>query len=490
MTRPKAPNRRMSDAALPVIAVTDARMRFGEVQALDGVSLSVRPGECLGLVGHNGAGKSTIVNVINGGLTPQAGTIELSGARSEAYSIDRARQAGIRCVFQELSLCPNLTVAENARIMHRDLGGRGWRGQARGLVAGSLDRIFPGHRISPDAQVGTLSIAERQMVEIAMAFSDNGAAPRLVILDEPTSSLDAGLAAQLLDHVRGFIGRGGAVILISHILGEILSTATRVVVMKDGRIVADRAAAEFSQSSLVETMGEATEGLARRRAGAKGETVLSLTLPKGLPFRVAKGEVVGLAGLAGHGQTAMLHALHDSQSAGWWPARDPKITFVAGDRRLNGVFELWSILQNLSIGALSDTARHGFLNRGAEDRLGSDWRTRIGIRTPDLRNPILSLSGGNQQKVLFARALSCRAPIVLMDDPMRGVDVGTKHEVYGIIRDEAARGRTFVWYSTEMDEMALCDRVYVFREGAIVAELVGEQISENAIIAASFKGAA
>ncbi len=478
----------MTETAVPILSVTGARMRFGEVRALDGVDLAVFPGECVGLVGHNGAGKSTIVNVINGGLVPQEGTIACSGREERAYGIATARGAGVRCVFQEGSLCPNLTVTENARIVHRGLTGPGWRRRARKIIADALDEIFPDHGVSADSPVGDLTIAQRQMVEIAMAFSDAGAPARLVILDEPTSSLDAGLAAQLLAHVRRFVGGGGAVIFISHILGEVLSAATRVVVMKDGRIVVDRPARDFSQSSLVEAMGSATGGIAARTSAGQGAEVLSLALPRGLPFRAAKGEVIGLAGLAGHGQTDMLLALHDMRSPHWWPARDPKVAFVAGDRRLNGVFDLWSILRNASIGALPDTARGGLLRDAGELALGADWKARIGIRTPNLGNPILSLSGGNQQKVLFARALATRAPIVLMDDPMRGVDVGTKHEVYGIIRAEADRGRTFVWYSTEMDEMSLCDRVYVFREGAIVAELAGETISEAAILSASFGG--
>jgi len=166
------------------------------------------------------------------------------------------------------------------------------------------------------------------------------------------------------------------------------------------------------------------------------------------------------------------------------------VTFVAGDRRLNGTFDLWSILRNMSVASLPDLARRGLVQAGAEAARGAEWKDRIGIRTPDMGLSILSLSGGNQQKVLFARALSTRAPVVLMDDPMRGVDIGTKREVYEMIRSEAEAGRTFVWYSTEMDEIALCDRVYVFSEGAIVAELVGDDVTENAVLAASFQGAA
>lgn len=474
-----------------VLEIADAAVRFGEVHALDGVSLAILPGECIGLVGHNGAGKSTIVSVINGGLTLHRGEIVSDGTRLASYGIGVARSRGIRCVFQELSLCPNLTIIENTRIMHRSLGGFGWRKRAAAIFAASIDTVFPGHGIDVSGPVGSLSIAQRQMVEIAMAFSESGQPPRLVILDEPTSSLDAGLATQLLAHVRRFVADGGAVILISHMLKEILETADRIVVMKDGKIVAERAAGGFDHAGLVEAMGSAASDQPdNRRTATDTPSVLELTPPKGLPFRACKGEVVGLAGLGGHGQTRMLLALFDHHSPQWWPRRDPAVTFVAGDRRENGIFDLWSILKNMTAAALGDLSRHGLVREAAEAARGADWKARIDIRTPDMNNPILSLSGGNQQKVLFARALSTRAPIVLMDDPMRGVDVGTKHEVYGMIRAEAEAGRTFVWYSTEMEEMQLCDRVFVFREGAIVAELTGEAISEHNILRASFEGQA
>jgi ribose transport system ATP-binding protein len=477
----------------PLIEVTSAHVQFGEVVALDGVSLTIHPGECLGLVGHNGAGKSTLVNVINGGLTPQRGSVTAEGPPGNGagarWGINAARAQGLRCVFQELSLCPNLTVVENTRLMHRGLSGFGWRSRALNIIAASLDAVFPGHRIDPLAQVGSLSIAERQMVEIAMAFSDAGVAPRVVILDEPTSSLDSGLSAQLLAHIGRFTAAGGAIVLISHIMGEVLSTATRIVVMKDGRIVAERGAGGFDQAALIEAMGSTAPKAGQARgASGNGETVLTLPAARrgGLPFVARKGEVIGLAGLAGHGQTDMLLALFDAASPNWWPRRDPAVTFVAGDRRLNGSFDLWSILRNISVASLSDISRRGFVDRKVEAALGADWRAKVGIRTPDMENPILSLSGGNQQKVLFARALASRAPVVLMDDPMRGVDVGTKQEVYGIIRAEAAAGRTFVWYSTEMDEARLCDRVYVFRDRMIVADLTGDAITEQSILSASF----
>ncbi|NEK32690.1 sugar ABC transporter ATP-binding protein [Rhizobium leguminosarum] len=481
----------MDDVLKAVIAVDGAKVSFGAVRALDGVTLRVMPGECVGLVGHNGAGKSTIVSVINGGLTPHEGSVASDGERLERYGINAARARGVRCVFQELSLCPNLSIVENTRIMHRHLGGFGWRRRAAKIIETSLDAVFPGHGIDSSRAVGDLSIAERQMVEISMAFSDSGIAPRLVILDEPTSSLDASLARQMLDHVRRFIATGGSVIFISHILREILETSDRIVVMKDGRVVAERLAQGFDHHGLVEAMGTVAKEENKRSAREQSTAPLMLSHQgKGLSFAARKGEIIGLAGLAGHGQTELLLALHAAQSSNWLPERDPLVTFVAGDRRLNGVFELWSILRNFSIASLGDLSRRGLILAGEEETKGADWKRRIEIRTPDMDNRILSLSGGNQQKVLFARALATRAPVVLMDDPMRGVDVGTKQEVYAIIREEAARGRTFIWYSTEMDEVRLCDRVYVFREGRITAELGGDAVNEKNIIAASFAGVA
>jgi len=476
-----------------VVAARGVKVVFGAVKALDGADLIIRAGECLGLVGHNGAGKSTIVNVINGGLTPHEGTISYGGAPGR-QGISAARTGGVRCVFQELSLCPNLTISENVRIMHPGMSGRNWRGRALAAIRQTIDDIFPGHGIDCEATISDLSIAERQMVEIAINFCRTPDAPRLVILDEPTSSLDAGLAEQLMAYVRRFVREGGSVLLISHILGEILSTATRIVVMKDGRVVANRVASEFTTRTLVEAMGSVVKDQDRQKIARlrSSEKVLFMA-PRGgsaIGFEAYRGEIIGLAGLGGHGQTEALLDLYLAKNSSWLPSRKADLAFVAGDRSLNGTFSLWSILKNLSIASLRDISSGGLVNKSREGDLGAEWKKRIEIRTPDMGNKILSLSGGNQQKVLFARALATTASTVLMDDPMRGVDIGTKQEVYDILRTEAAHGRTFIWYSTEMDEIRLCDRVYVFRDGAIQAELIGENITEQNVLAASFSGEA
>lgn len=473
----------------PLVSLIDARMHFGAVRALDGVSLTISPGECLGLIGHNGAGKSTAVNVINGGLAPTGGAVEYTlPDGSRATGAAAARAAGIRSVFQELSLCPNLTVEENLRIPQHDLSGPGWRRIARKRIAKALDEVFPGHRIKPGMTVGGLTLAERQMVEIATGFAEATHPARLVILDEPTSSLDASIARQLLDYVRGFCARGGAVIFISHMLGEVFEVATRIDVMKDGKITQSRPVAAFTQQGLIDAMGhvasaEATTAIREDAATRIGAEVLRTD--EGLSAR--RGEIVGLAGLAGHGQAEALARFFMARSSGPRHSSDPQVVFVAGDRTRDGVMPLWSILRNLTLTHLPALSRRGIVDRAAEKALGAEWKKRIGIRTDDILNPILSLSGGNQQKVLFARSLASSAPIVVMDDPMRGVDVGTKREAYDMIRVEAASGRTFLWYSTETEEICQCDRVFVFRNGRISAELTGDEINEENILAASFE---
>jgi len=465
---------------------------FGAVRALAGVDLTIAAGQCVGLVGHNGAGKSTLVNVLAGTLAPDSGVITVGGNDLTAgYSVVAAHAAGVRCVFQELSLCPNLTVAENARIMHPHLRGLRWRREAGALISDALDRIFPGHGISPDEMVGDLPIVDRQLVEIARAFTVTDVPVGLVILDEPTSSLDAVVAQRLLGFVRRFAEEGGSTVLISHLLGEILSTADRIVVMRDGLVVAEDAATAFDRDSLVTAMGHMAAAPGERVASSAERssraTKVTTELRAGETIRLVahEGEIVGLAGLSGQGQTKMLLRVFDGVRGDVEVAGS--VSLVAGDRQTDGILPLWSIARNISIGSLQGILKRWLIDRDAESRLAETWRERLSIQTPDMDNPILSLSGGNQQKALFARALGSKAEIILMDDPMRGVDVGTKGEVYGLIREEAARGRTFLWYTTETEELEHCDHVYVFREGAIVADLPRSEVTEKKVLQASFR---
>src|SRR3984893_619272 len=304
----------MSDPSVNIVRLSGVEKHFGAVRALTGVDFAVDAGEWVGLVGHNGAGKSTLMHVLAGTLTPDNGQIIVNGAQRQGYSALLAQKLGIRCVFQELSLCPNLTVAENARVLHPGIAGWSWRKQAAELIGSKLDEIFPGHGIAPDAVVGDLPIGKRQMIEVARAFTITKAPLHLVILDEPTSSLDSHTARQLLSHVRRVVGMGASCVLISHLLGEILACSDRIVVMRDGVVVAADRASGFNRDKLVTAMGGA--------AASKMRSVAEATVPRrttpvrvrarpatqrdGIEFLAHEGEIVGLAGLSGHGQTGLL----------------------------------------------------------------------------------------------------------------------------------------------------------------------------------------
>lgn len=491
----------MSEPPAHFVALDGVEKSYGAVRALDGVDFFVAEGECVGVVGHNGAGKSTLMHILNGGVAPDRGRLVIAGNEERSYSPARAKALGLRPVYQELSLCPNLTVAENARIVHVSVRGFGWRRRAARLILDKLDEIFPGHGVRPGELVQDLSIGKRQMVEIARAFTVSAGRPaRLVILDEPTSALDAHTAEQLLVYVREAVRSGASCVLISHILGEVLSTCDRIVVMRDGKVVMVDVARNFDRAKLVAAMGgmepEAPRAQALAASRARGETPVVVRVR---PERqigdwdlvAREGEIIGLAGLAGHGQTDLLLATFSAASHPRAGAMvSAPVALVAGDRHSDGVFPGWSVAHNIGVRSLKKLRSGPLLSPRLEDELANAWRHRIKIRTPDVHNNILSLSGGNQQKALFARALGSDARIMLMDDPMRGVDFNTKLEVYDLIRAEAQRGRTFLWYTTEVEELKNCDRAYVFRNGAIVAELLGDELNEEQVIHSSFAGVA
>ena len=470
-----------------LVSLSGIERSFGAVRALAGVDLDCPAGACLGLVGHNGAGKSTLMGVLAGTVAAGKGRILVDGAEVTAgYGVAAARRHGVRCVFQELSLCPNLTVAENARVVHPGLVGPGWRRRAARLILDRLDAIFPGHGIAPGDLVGDLAIGRRQQVEIARAFTATDLPVRLAILDEPTSALDAVAAGQLLAFVRRFVAEGGSCVLISHLLGEVIEAADRVVVMRDGRVVLARATAGLTREDLVAAMGGVGDGAAAAgpaasaRRGQGADPCLRVRPGAGIELVAHPGEVIGLAGLSGQGQSETLLRLFDSGRRG------DGMALVAGDRQADGIFPLWSVAENITIGSLRRLSRVGLIDAKAAAAMARSWHERIGIRAASPDANIQTLSGGNQQKALFARALGSTAPVVLMDDPMRGVDVGTKREVYAMIRDEAARGRTFLWYTTEMEELEHCSHVYVFRAGRIVADLAQAELSEEQVLRASF----
>ena len=488
----------MPKAQSSIVKFEDVTKSFGAVRALAGVNLHVDAGECLGLVGHNGAGKSTLMNVLAGTLSPDTGVIGIRGQNLAAnYSVALAHTNGIRCVFQELSLCPNLTVAENTRIFHTSLKGFGWKKRAGKMIIDKLDEIFPNHFISADDIVGDLSIGKRQMVEIARAFTVTNEPLHVVILDEPTSSLDVITARQLLSFVRKVVSEKLSCILISHLLGEVLDYSDRIVVMKDGEVVAEKPATDFLRDTLLAAMGNVVEAVETKSQKlvkkVRGETsVVVRAKPEsqvgGIELLAHRGEIIGLAGLASHGQTTILAQIYDAafKHTNKAVVTGP-VAMVAGDRQTDGIFHLWSIGQNITVRSLKNMVKRFMIDPTQENDMAEKWKNKIKIKTPDMNDNILLLSGGNQQKALFARALGSDAQIVLMDDPMRGVDVGTKFEVYDLIRTEAENGRTFLWYTTEMDELNNCDHIYIFRDGKIASELSRGELTEEKVLRSSFE---
>jgi ribose transport system ATP-binding protein len=480
-------------AAAPLLMLQGLSKAFGPVQALRQVDLTLGSGELLGLVGHNGAGKSTLMNILMGMFPPDSGRLGLDGAAIEPpYTPALAHRLGIRCVFQELSLCPNLSALENALLTHPKLGGRGWEKRAAALISGMLAVLFPGNRIDVRRPLSDLSIGERQMIEIARAFTESDGPAKIVILDEPTSSLDTSAAAQLLAFLGRAASKGRACILITHKLNEVLEHTKRIVVMKDGSIAADVPAEGLARDQLIDLMGAVDRGApATVAAKFRGERRIELPgSPANPALQVDAGEIVGLAGLAGHGQKEALRRIYRASRAGHDKGCRVagSVAYVSGDREREGIFPLWSIAFNITVASIRHLANWGFISSRQEARVAEDWRRKISIRSASSEQSIMALSGGNRQKALVARAFATNSEIILFDDPTRGVDFETKRELYEQIRSAAGMGRSFVWYTTENDELFLCDRVYVFYEHRIVEAIDRSELTEEQLIRASFGG--
>lgn len=484
-------------AATPIVALHDVTKAFGSTLANDSVSLVVRPGDVVGLVGGNGAGKSTLMRALCGVMRPDSGALALDGTPTgwDRFGPAEAQAHGIRIVHQELSLCGNLTVAENFFLEAADLARPlpGWRRAYRHRARQALDFVFPGNDIDVDRVVEDLSIGHRQMVEIARAAT----APhvRVLILDEPTSSLDLERSRQLRAFIHREAAGGLATIFISHKLHEIVDVATKVMVLRNGRLAWNGQATETSIEALVQVMGGSAAAALRRSHAApsvaEGPMRLRITgpvvEPVGGELLLHEGEIVGLAGLEGAGQKTFLHEIFaGSSGSGNRIERQGGVSFVSGDRQREGIFSFWSVFANIDIErvgrrfALSPFARN-------EDRVAiKDAAAQLRLDANRFSSGILDLSGGNQQKALVGRALVGDSPTILLDDPTRGVDVAAKADFYRLFAESAGRGRLIVWLSTEDLEFMECDRVLVFSKGRIVRELRREQITEDAIIGASF----
>lgn len=475
------------DKQTPLVRVQDLKKEYGPTVALDGVTLEMSAGEVLGIVGHNGAGKSTLMRALCGIETPTSGSVEIDGQTRT----DGAWFPGVRMAFQEGSLAPELTVKENIYLSStRWMSGWGWQKTASTHASRRLAEIFPDNKVSADDFVDDLPLADRQMVEIVRATITDDL--RLLILDEPTESLSGSAVRHLYDYVRKKRAEGLGIVLVSHRLSEILSVCDRVAVMKDGKVVSVHIAKDVNERALFMAMGG--EVVVTQKRAEKDASAPPGQVAMRVPMRAVdgeksdiiahKGEVIGLAGIVGQGQQDVLSRIWQRKT-GDVELDTKQIAYVPGDRQRSGIFPLWDVAANLIVTAQSGLAERGIRQRAKEQRVVKKWVDMLKVRGGS-KAPITALSGGNQQKVIVARAFASDADIILLDDPFRGVDIHTKSELYQLIRSEAEKGRTIIWYSSENSEMQHCDRAYVLRAGRIAGELCSTDITDDQIIAMSF----
>ena len=468
--------------------------------ALDDVTLEVQTGEVIGLIGPNGAGKSTLMNVLTGIHQATEGTIELGGTlyQKEDYSTTIAREGGIACCYQELSVCNNLAVYENFAITvmdHKPFGKAGWRKEMITLAKTMLDDVFPDNHINVKTKVERLSIEQKQMVEICCAMATNNL--KILIFDEPTSSLGNERIRQFHEAIIRWREKGLAIIYISHKLEEIINISTRIVVMRNAKKIQELTTEHVNVEDLVEIMGGkmADEYISAASSKKTGDPLLKVSDFSNddlhnISMQINKGEIVGVSGLGGSGQRELLNEIFRE----FQKKRNKKnfetfgtASFVSGDRQKEGIFKLWSIADNIVISSLDLISDFKLINKNKKEELAQKWYDKLKFRAQGTDDSITNLSGGNQQKAIIGRGIASEADLVIFDDPTRGVDAGTKKDIYSICQEIAESGKSVLWYSTEDNEMLECDRVYVMRDGAIVDELQKEQISVDAVVASSFK---
>ncbi|MBX6389286.1 MAG: sugar ABC transporter ATP-binding protein [Frankia sp.] len=489
----------------PLLAVRDVSKSFGAVAAVRGVSFPVYAGEAHALVGENGAGKSTIVKMLAGVHRPDSGAIEMNGVPLDLHSPAAARAAGIAVIYQEPTLFPDLSVAENI-AMARPPRGRLCtidRGRMNRAAAALFEQL--GVDIDPTRPANGMSIADQQLVEIAKALSADA---RVLVMDEPTAALSAVEVERLFAVARSLRDRGAGILFISHRFEEITALCQRVTIMRDGRHVSTDPLADLTVDEIVRRMvGRDLSTLFPKQEVVPGEVVLEVDglrrdgVFDGVSFHVRAGEIVALAGLVGSGRSEVVQSIFGvgPRHAGTVrvngrPLRPGSaraamaagIAMVPEDRRQQGLVLDASIERNVTLPRSGALARLGLLFGGAERRSAAEWTARLRTKYRRLSDAVSTLSGGNQQKVVLAKWLATQPRVLIVDEPTRGIDVGTKAEVHRLMSDLAAGGVAIVMVSSELPEvLGLADRVLVMREGRLVAELGRAEATEESVMFAA-----
>ncbi|MDW5596295.1 sugar ABC transporter ATP-binding protein [Conexibacter stalactiti] len=504
----------------PVVSARGLVKRYPGVVALDHADLDLHGGEVLGLVGKNGAGKSSLIKVLAGVSSADEGEVLIDGQPLPAgYAPHVAHKLGLAFVHQELGNFPSLTVAENVALGTRYPRRAGLliaRGPLRRRVAAVLDELEA--EIDPDAHAGDLSSVEQRVVMIARALYHDA---RVLVLDEPSVSLTVEEIGHLHAIVRRLRDKGQSVVYVSHRLGEIVSLTDRVVVMQDGRVTLERATSDLDEGALVQAIAGSAAAAAERRAPpapqvADGATPLLRVRGLARPPRVADvsfdlhaGEILGIAGLVGSGRTEVARMVFgaDRPSAGTIEvdgaalrARTPVDAIRAGiallpeDRRHEGLVLDFDVRENVTLASLGRHRAGRLLplpRRSSEKRATSAMIERLAIRTPSDAQEVRRLSGGNQQKVVLAKWLQRSERVLIFDEPAQGVDVGAKEEMFSLIRAIAAEGRAAIVISSDYSELVgLCTRVIALQEGRVTGTVAGEEITEEALVRLSYAAAA
>jgi ribose transport system ATP-binding protein len=492
----------------PLFRLEGVSKRYGGVVALDRADLAVTAGRIHAVLGENGAGKSTLIKIVAGVVVPDEGRMVMDGREVVFPTPAAANEAGIVCVFQELSLVPDLSVADNIVIRRPPT----WLGmidrrRQRAIAEEALARAGAAD-IHPLALVKDLPLSRRQMVEIAKALARR---PRILILDEATSALTASDVANVFEVLRRLRAEGLALLYISHRMHEIGELADECTVFRNGRKIATYAAGAKSDREVVELMiGREYSHVFPPKTAAAERARPPVISCAGLSWNerladisleIGRGEVVGLGGLDGQGQRDLLLALFgvlrdvggdiriDGRKvaiASPAAAKAEGMALIPEDRKTEGLMLPMTVRENLSFAAFERIAPRGIIDGAAEQALIDEMIRLLDIRTAGTDIPVGSLSGGNQQKVVIAKWLMNRPRIVLLNDPTRGIDVGTKQELYRLLRRLAGEGAAILFYSTDYDELiGCCDRVLVMYGGAVRRELVGAEITERALIASA-----
>jgi ribose transport system ATP-binding protein len=491
--------------ALEVIGLSKT---FGGIVALDHVDFAASSGEVHALLGENGAGKSTLIKVLTGALRADAGEILLDGTPLALHNPRQARAAGIGAVFQELSLIPDLSVAQNIWFRREDR--TPWHTISTPALRRRTHELFEELElppVDPNRVVRSLSVAERQLIEIAKTISQR---PRILILDEATSALSPREVAWLLGLCRRLAASGSTVIYISHRLGEVREVATACTVFRNGKHVGTHSMHALDDDQIVGLMlGRVRDRLyPERQRTATERTLLTVRhLRYGarlsdVSFDLHEGEILGIGGLQGQGQAELmlsLYGIHHAQGTIEINGRrvrinNPRDALAAGiglalvpeDRKNQGLLLPKPIRENIVLPILSQIAHLGFLDRSVERKLTRSAMQQLNVVAHGMEQPVGNLSGGNQQKVVIAKLLQTRAHILLLYDLTRGVDVGTKADIFQLMRDLVARGFAILFYSTDMQELIhVADRIVVLSDGTITATLVGDAMTEEQILRAS-----